>query len=166
MFRLEWAGQPSRPRNAMPGFSMGRRPQDRCLPGWRAAGGDSGSPGTPLLHCGEPVGGLWGWVRVQLGHAGLNPAGFAFSHCQGFGLCSVTTATWCNPQGRSRSSRATAWPPHPRSTSITSAVPLLLTSSGCQYMLWGSRMQFAANNLCVKPRFGSAFVEEEKAVPK
>lgn len=50
------------------GASQGGGPRGR-------AGEDSGSPGAPLLRCGKPVGGVWGWVRVQPGHTGFNSAG-------------------------------------------------------------------------------------------
>lgn len=50
------------------GASQGGGPRGR-------AGEDSGSPGTPLLHCGKPRGGMWGWVRVQPRRAGFSSAG-------------------------------------------------------------------------------------------
>lgn len=135
------------------GDSQGGGPRGR-------AGEDSGSPGTPLLHCGKPMGGMWGWVEVQPGRTGFNWAGLLSLAARASDY--VVPPPPCDVAKKlpwmSLGSRARAWPPQPGSVGITCAMSMLLTFYRHKYVLRGRMMQFAGLKLNGKPTFGLAFV--------
>lgn len=112
------------------GVSQGGGPKGRM-------GGDSSSPETSLLHCGKPMGGIWGWVQVHPRHTGLNSAGLLSLSARDLYYavlppqCDITLypSTRELPQTLLGSS-ARAWPPQPGSIGITCVIVMLLIFIG------------------------------------